>query len=202
MPHFSGPSLAPSLAEAGLDYTHIPDLGGLRGPSTAPEYAGLPEAFRGYGAHMETPRFRAALDELIRLASEQRVALLCAEAEPKSCHRSLIADALFARGLEVAHIVDLGPPLPHELTRAAVIRDGRLSYPRKTGATRARLSVLRAVPAAARFAEHTRTRGQDGVGACATGDGSSSAPSLMVKFLRRRTDNLITTCWHRLCLRA
>jgi uncharacterized protein (DUF488 family) len=131
MPHFSGPSLAPSLAEAGLDYTHIPDLGGLRGPSTAPEYAGLPEAFRGYGAHMETPRFRAALDELIRLASEQRVALLCAEAEPKSCHRSLIADALFARGLEVAHIVDLGPPLPHELTRAAVIRDGRLSYPRK-----------------------------------------------------------------------
>src|SRR5678809_78679 len=72
MPHFSGPSLAPSLAEAGLDYTHIPDLGGLRGPSTAPEYAGLPEAFRGYGAHMETPRFRAALDELIRLASEQR----------------------------------------------------------------------------------------------------------------------------------
>src|SRR5262245_7752883 len=131
MPHFSGPSLARSLAEVGIDYTHIPDLGGLRAPSTAPEHAGLPEAFRGYGAHMGTARFLAALDELVRLAGDQRVAFLCAEADPKNCHRSLIADALLARGLEVAHIVDSGPPRAHELTRAAVIRNGRLSYPRK-----------------------------------------------------------------------
>src|SRR5262245_16247852 len=131
MPHFSGPALARSLADVGIEYTHIPDLGGLRNPSTSPKYAGLPEAFRGYGAHMETARFLAGLEELVRLASESRVAFLCAEADPRNCHRSLIADALLARGLEVAHIVDARAPRAHELTRAAVIRDGRLSYPRK-----------------------------------------------------------------------
>src|SRR6185503_14826813 len=67
MPHFSGPALARSLAEAGIAYTHLPDLGGMRPPSTEPQHAGLPETFRGYAAHMETARFLAALEELQRL---------------------------------------------------------------------------------------------------------------------------------------
>jgi uncharacterized protein (DUF488 family) len=78
---------------------------------------------------MESPRFAAALDELVSLAASAPVAFLCAEADPSRCHRSLIADALLARRVEVAHIVDDGPPRAHQLTRGAVVAGGRVSYP-------------------------------------------------------------------------
>jgi len=131
MPHFSGPRLAGALEQAGIAYSHLPDLGGLRGPSTAARHAGLPEAFRGYGAHMETMAFRDSLVELLRLGSAARVAFLCAEADPSQCHRSLIADALLVRGVEVVHILDRGTPRPHQLSPSALFHDGQLSYPRK-----------------------------------------------------------------------
>jgi uncharacterized protein (DUF488 family) len=82
MPHFSGPTLAIALEQSGVAYSHLPGLGGLRSPSTAARHAGLPEAFRGYAAHMETTTFRDALMELLRLGSAGARRVPVAEADP------------------------------------------------------------------------------------------------------------------------
>lgn len=129
-PHYDGAALAASLAAAGIGYTHAEPLGGYREPRPGGSNTALAEpAFRGYADHMATAAFRDALERLLALARGGHVAILCAEANPAHCHRSLLADALVARGARVEHVLDAGRREPHALTRGAVVEDGRVRYP-------------------------------------------------------------------------
>jgi uncharacterized protein (DUF488 family) len=127
-PHFNQEQLSAQLRTAGIGYTHMPELGGRRTPrrdSANTEWKN--SGFRGYADYMETRAFERALDELINTAASQATAIMCAEAVPWRCHRSLIADALTARGAEVLHIMDAGAK-PHTLTAFARVVDGRIRY--------------------------------------------------------------------------
>lgn len=137
-PQFSRDALAASLAAAGIEYVHEPDLGGRRAARPdSPHTAWRVEAFRGYADHMETPAFNAALEQLIRRAAGTPTAILCAEAVPWRCHRRLISDALIARGVEVLHILSPGRAEPHELdANARLLPGGRLLYAGAAGEQR------------------------------------------------------------------
>lgn len=127
-PHFNGEQLAPALAADGIAYTHFPSLGGRRSPrKDSRNTAWINSGFRGYADYMETDAFRSALDSLISTASADPTAIMCAEAVPWRCHRSLISDALTARGVEVLHILD-DALKPHKLTSFARIIGGEPRY--------------------------------------------------------------------------
>jgi len=128
-PHFNPEPLASGLGEAGIAYLPFPDLGGRRPPApdsrnTAWRHA----AFRGFADYMDTPAFSTALDRLLTAARGQRVAVMCSEAVWWRCHRSLIADALKAAGVQVLHIMDGRKTKEHPYTSAARLVDGRLCY--------------------------------------------------------------------------
>jgi uncharacterized protein (DUF488 family) len=129
-PQFSRDALAASLASAGIEYVHEPDLGGRRAVRPgSPHTAWRVEAFQGYADHMETPEFAAALARLMERAAGETVAILCAEAVPWRCHRRLISDALLAQGITVLHILGPGRADPHELDpNARILPGGRLLY--------------------------------------------------------------------------
>jgi uncharacterized protein (DUF488 family) len=129
-PQFEGEALARTLPPAGIRYVQLPKLGGLRpARRNSPNGAWRNASFRGYADYMQTGEFEEGLVELRALARLGTVAVMCAEAVPWRCHRSLLADALFARGVVVLHILGLGRTEPHRLTPFAV-RDGRkVSYP-------------------------------------------------------------------------
>jgi uncharacterized protein (DUF488 family) len=130
MPHFSRAGLEASLGAAGIAYLHVPELGGLRRPRPDSVNAGWRnDGFRGYADHMQTPEFWSALEKLIGLAEARRTAIMCAEAVPWRCHRSLISDALTVRDVDVRHITGGGEPSPHRLTPFAVVAEGRITYP-------------------------------------------------------------------------
>lgn len=130
-PHFSRQALARSLEAAGIGYRHCESLGGLREPaSDSPNAALRHPAFRGYADHMATPEFAAALDELAALGRGGRVAVMCAEANPRECHRLLLSDALVARGWRVEHILDAARGTEgHVLSRDARVDGVRVVYP-------------------------------------------------------------------------
>jgi hypothetical protein len=93
-PQFDQDSLPNSLKKAGLGYVHMPGLGGLRHTKRDSLNVGWRNpSFRGYADYMQTPEFEQSLEELIQLAKQERIAIMCAEAVPWRCHRSLIADA-------------------------------------------------------------------------------------------------------------
>jgi uncharacterized protein (DUF488 family) len=128
-PHFNRDALAQTLPERGIEYLHRAALGGRRRPRPdAPPSAWRNDSFRGYADYMRTPDFRDALDELIARAGERRTVIMCSEAVPWRCHRSLISDALYARGVMVEHILDAATS-PHVLTSFAVVHDEEVSYP-------------------------------------------------------------------------
>lgn len=129
-PQFNRETLPEPLARAGIGYAHMPGLGGLRKPrkdstNTAWRNAG----FRGYADHMESTEFEASLASLIAQARVERVACMCAEAVPWRCHRSLISDALTARGHQVRHIMSAQRADPHTMTPFARVEGTRVSYP-------------------------------------------------------------------------
>jgi uncharacterized protein (DUF488 family) len=130
-PQFEGPSLARRLGAAGIRYVHLPPLGGLRhARKGATENAGWRNSsFRGYADHMQTPEFEEGLCQLRALAREGPVAVMCAEAVPWRCHRSLLADALLARGVVVEHITGRGRTRPHRLTPFARLDGRKVTYP-------------------------------------------------------------------------
>jgi uncharacterized protein (DUF488 family) len=129
-PQFNQDQLPDTLARAGIAHTSMPELGGLRTPRPdSTNLAWRNESFRGYADHMQTPAFDAALDRLLDLARRDRVAIMCAEALPWRCHRSLIADALVARGHGVSHILSRSNAQPHALAPFARVEDGHVSYP-------------------------------------------------------------------------
>jgi uncharacterized protein (DUF488 family) len=109
LPHFGKSVLEVELPRHGIVYVHLPALGGLRKPRPDSVNSGWRNAsFRGYADYMQTREFALALEDLMRLARERRTCVMCAEAVPWRCHRSLIADALTARGVEVLHIIGPG----------------------------------------------------------------------------------------------
>ena len=106
-PHFAGPTLAASLAHAGVGYEHLPELGGRRSPTADSINDGWQvAAFRGYADHLRTPEFATGRERLAALAAERRSAIMCAEAVPWRCHRRLIADVFVLDGW---HVLDLLP---------------------------------------------------------------------------------------------
>jgi uncharacterized protein (DUF488 family) len=130
-PQFNKASLPKSLRATGIRYVHLPGLGGLRHGlgAASPNTAWRNESFRGYADYMLTDEFESALDELMTLARDAPTAIMCAEAVPYRCHRSLIADALTARGIEVREISSKTRAAPHRMTPFAKVRDGRVTYP-------------------------------------------------------------------------
>jgi uncharacterized protein (DUF488 family) len=129
-PQFDAHALDTSLEKAGITYIHQPQLGGLRKPKKDSINEGWKNAsFRGYADYMQTPEFAAALTRLLELAGSRRVAVMCAEAVPWRCHRSLIADALTARGIAVDHIMSAAKADPHTLTSFAKVNGVEVTYP-------------------------------------------------------------------------
>ena len=129
-PHFAGDALSAALANAGLRYLHLPALGGLRRARPDSPNAGWSNAsFRGYADHMGTDAFATGLERLLSLTDDGRVAVMCAEAVPWRCHRSLIADALLVRGLSVEHILSPRATQPHQLTPFARVDGLQIKYP-------------------------------------------------------------------------
>ena len=129
-PQFNAESLPQSLKTAGIRYAHLPGLGGLRHTSAASPNTGWRNAsFRGYADYMQTPEFEKALVKLLQLAGRERIALMCAEAVPWRCHRSLIADALLARGIRTEHIMSPASRHAHTLTPFAQVQGTRITYP-------------------------------------------------------------------------
>jgi len=129
-PQFNTGALAESLRSAGVRYTHIAKLGGRRHTRKDSINLGWRNAsFRGYADYMATPQFAEGLDALSHIAGERSTAIMCAEAVPWRCHRSLIADAMIVRGWDVRDILSSAPPAAHELTPFLRVVDGQLTYP-------------------------------------------------------------------------
>jgi uncharacterized protein (DUF488 family) len=130
-PQFNRSALAASLESARIGYVHLgKELGGRREPAADSPNAGWEqEWFRGYADHMASDEFAAGLARLEELAEERRTAVMCAEADWRSCHRQLIADALTARGWRVLHLAPDGSLEDHALTDFAVVEPGRITYP-------------------------------------------------------------------------
>jgi len=129
-PQFNDTALANSLTAQHLEYVHIKALGGLRRPrKDSPNTGWRNEAFRGYADFMQTEEFETALEALIQMGREKRVAIMCAEAVPWRCHRSLVADALSVRGAPVVEILSESTYRMHTLTPFAQVEGVRITYP-------------------------------------------------------------------------
>ena len=136
-PQFHREALAETLPTAGIAYVHMSRLGGLRKTRADSVNLGWRNAgFRGYADYMETPEFARGLEALIELARQRPTAIMCAETVSWRCHRSLIADALTARGIAVEHILAAGRAEPHVLTAFAAVRGTRVTYPARAPAGR------------------------------------------------------------------
>lgn len=133
-PHFNAESLAAALGPLGVEYRHVPALGGRReaDPARDPAENALwrEAAFRNYAAYANSEPFRAALDELVHAVGARRCSLMCAEAWWVKCHRRIIADHLLANGHAVEHVLAPGRREPALLTPGACpMPDGRIVYP-------------------------------------------------------------------------
>jgi len=129
-PQFHSESLAKILADVAIQYRHLPALGGRR--NSRPDSVNVGwrnESFRGYADYMQTREFWNALDDLLATAQRLPLAIMCAEAVPWRCHRSLISDALVSRGWTVQHIISANSLQTHTLTPFAKLDQDRLTYP-------------------------------------------------------------------------
>lgn len=129
-PQFNMETLPSALKEAGVDYVHVKGLGGLRrARANSPNMAWRNASFRGYADYMQTDDFKRSLREVVELASQKTMALMCAEAVPWRCHRYLIADALVAQRIRVEHILATTSTKAHQLNPLARVEDGAITYP-------------------------------------------------------------------------
>lgn len=137
-PQFNTDELSAALAPVGVAYAHLALLGGLRHGlgAASPNMGWRNTSFRGYADYMQTAEFAEGMEELHALTKAGPAALMCAEAVPWRCHRSLIADALLVRGVETADIQSLTRTMPHRLTPFARVEGERITYPaiEETGA--------------------------------------------------------------------
>lgn len=129
-PQFNTEALPRSLASFSVEYAHLGRLGGLRHARKDSKNTGWRnENFRGYADYLLTPDFELGLAELHSLSERGRVAMMCAEAVPWRCHRSLVADVLTVRGAEVQHIMAPAKANLHVLTSFARVDGERVTYP-------------------------------------------------------------------------
>jgi uncharacterized protein (DUF488 family) len=129
-PQFNSNVLPASLREQGIEYRHLPDLGGLRHAKKDSLNTGWENTtFRGFADYMQTDDFEKELAELTGLAGEKKAAVMCAEAVPWRCHRALIADALMVRGVTVMHIMSRTSANEHTLTSFAKVNGTTITYP-------------------------------------------------------------------------
>jgi len=129
-PQFNRESLCESLGAFAIGYTHLPGLGGLRHPRNDSINTGWKNvSFRGYADYMESPEFAENVQKVLELATRECCVLMCAEAVPWRCHRSLIGDALLVRGVRVEDIIGPGKRKPHTLTTFARVDGTRITYP-------------------------------------------------------------------------
>jgi uncharacterized protein (DUF488 family) len=129
-PQFDKATLPASLPGAGIKYTHLPGLGGLRhAHRDSINGAWRNASFRGYADYMQTPEFQANVQRVMELANVERCTLMCAEAVPWRCHRSLIADALTLRGARVEDIITSQGRKLHIMTPWARTNGVRIFYP-------------------------------------------------------------------------
>ncbi|HEY4054497.1 MAG TPA: DUF488 domain-containing protein [Terriglobales bacterium] len=130
LPHFNRENLEKSLAQGGIRYVWMKDLGGMRKKSLddSPNVALRNASFRNYADYMLTPEFEHAISEMIDLAGQARTAYMCAERVYFKCHRMLVSDWLVANGHEVLHIDDGKPPKPHKVMADARLLDGKVIY--------------------------------------------------------------------------
>lgn len=129
-PQFNYDSLPDDLAQHNIKYVHMDKLGGRR--STNKSFINLGWrnlSFRGYADYMQTDDFKQGLDDLVQHASENQVAIMCAEAVPWRCHRSMVGDALLVRGYEVEDIFDLKTVKSQKLTSFARVEGNQITYP-------------------------------------------------------------------------
>jgi uncharacterized protein (DUF488 family) len=132
-PQFNKETLPDALQAASIAYVHLPGLGGLRhARADSPNMAWRNASFRGFADYMQTDEFAKNMEWLGDLAKAEHIALMCAEAVPWRCHRSLIADALTVRGIRVEHIISTAHRLPHTLTPWASVDGLRITYPAET----------------------------------------------------------------------
>jgi uncharacterized protein (DUF488 family) len=130
VPQYNGEALAQELPARGIDYAHLKSLGGLRHAAKDSVNTGWRNAsFRGYADYMGTEEFRKGIERLLELAREKRTAIMCAEAVPWRCHRSLIGDALLVRGVRIEDIMSATNVREHALTQFAKVRGLEITYP-------------------------------------------------------------------------
>jgi uncharacterized protein (DUF488 family) len=129
-PQFNDTALASTLTAEGVEYLPMQTLGGLRhARKDSPNIGWRNASFRGYADYMQTEQFRDALETLIQMSRQKRVAIMCAEAVPWRCHRSLVADALSARAVPVIEILSERSYRTHKLTPFAQVEGTRITYP-------------------------------------------------------------------------
>jgi uncharacterized protein (DUF488 family) len=129
-PQFNREGFARSLRAAKIAYTHLKKLGGLRHARPDSKNLGWHNAsFRGFADYMQTEEFRMGLEQALKLAKTRTSVLMCAEAVPWRCHRSLVADALLVRHVPVNHILSSSRAQPHALTPFARVRGKQITYP-------------------------------------------------------------------------
>jgi uncharacterized protein (DUF488 family) len=129
-PQFNKETLPDKLKPASIKYIHMPDIGGLRRPKVdSVNLAWRNSSFRGYADYMQTKEFTENLLKLIALARENCLAIMCAEALPWRCHRSLISDALVVRHIKVEHIISTTSCINHQLNEMAQVEGTKITYP-------------------------------------------------------------------------
>jgi uncharacterized protein (DUF488 family) len=129
-PQFNADALPESLTKVGIAWEHRKGLGGLRHTTKGSPNQGWRNAsFRGYADYMQTDEFDKEVESLAKLAKQKRIAIMCAEAVPWRCHRSLIADALLVRGFTVCHIMSETNAREHKLTSFAEVEGTHIVYP-------------------------------------------------------------------------
>lgn len=133
-PQFNRETFSVFLRLRGINYRHLPELGGLRHPhADSPNGGWHNTSFRGFADYMQTPAFAAAIEKLLTLASHRTTAIMCAETVPWRCHRSLIGDALLVRGVAVTDITSLTHSQPHALNPMARVVGTSITYPAADG---------------------------------------------------------------------
>lgn len=129
-PQFNADALAASVRASGITYRRMESLGGLRHTTKdSPNGAWRNASFRGYADYMQTEAFATAVEQLMERGRHSDAAIMCAEAVPWRCHRSLIGDALLVRNVEVLDIMSATSAKPHTLTSFARVDGRRVWYP-------------------------------------------------------------------------
>ncbi len=129
-PQFNQDALRETLKAVKIGYLHMKGLGGLRhAKRDSPNMAWRNASFRGFADYMQTREFEENIEKLIEAAEKRAIVIMCAEAVPWRCHRSLIGDALLVRGVQVRHVISAGSSRDHVLTPWAKVKGTKITYP-------------------------------------------------------------------------